>query len=75
MQLLSADSPPSSLATLLKSAGRRVLRNTLGAAASLGRRLRAVAPAGWFLLGFALLLLAFLLALLIQPSAVGRGGR
>lgn len=29
----------------------------------------------WFILGFALLILAFLVALLVLPSGVGRGGR
>jgi hypothetical protein len=29
----------------------------------------------WFLLVFALLLLAFVVALLVEPGSVGRGGR
>jgi hypothetical protein len=39
-----------------------------------GRRFRAMGPARWFLLLFAVLLLAFLVALLFAPT-VGRGGR
>lgn len=39
------------------------------------RRLRRTARRDWFLLFFGLLFLAFFLTLLIQPSAVGRGGR
>lgn len=39
------------------------------------QKLRAVTPDRWILLGFAVLLLAFLIALVLQPGAVGRGGR
>jgi hypothetical protein len=39
------------------------------------RRLKTVTPDQWFLVGFVLLLMAFLFILLIQPSSVGRGGR
>lgn len=34
-----------------------------------------LAPGRWFLLGFALLLLGFLVALFLEPGSVGRGGR
>ncbi len=38
-------------------------------------RLKAVRPEQWFLVGFVILFLAFAVVLLVQPSAVGRGGR
>lgn len=41
----------------------------------IGRRLRQAPAREWFLLCLGLLLLAFFLTLLIQPTAVGRGGR
>jgi hypothetical protein len=44
-------------------------------AVSLVRRLQATTPDQWFLVGFVLLLMAFLFVLLVQPSSVGRGGR
>ena len=43
--------------------------------AELVRWLRAITPAQWFLLGFALLFVAYAIVLLTAPSAVGRGGR
>lgn len=55
------------------------LRRTVGRAriAGLGllRHFDAPSPDQWFLIGFAVLLLAFLFILLLEPSSVGRGGR
>ena len=45
------------------------------AVVGLVRRLKAVSPDQWFLVGFVLLLVAFFFVLLVQPSSVGRGGR
>ena len=45
------------------------------AAVSLVQRLKAVSPDRWFLVGFVLLLVAFLFVLIVHPSSVGRGGR
>lgn len=39
------------------------------------QRLRAVTPERWFGSVFVILLLAFLFVLIVQPNAVGRGGR
>lgn len=39
------------------------------------RQLRSVTPDQWLLIGFTLLMLAFLLALIFEPGSVGRGGR
>jgi hypothetical protein len=39
------------------------------------RRRWSVTPDQWFFLGFALLILGFLMVLVLQPGAVGRGGR
>jgi hypothetical protein len=44
-------------------------------AVSLVQRLQATTPDQWILVGFVLLLVAFLFVLLVQPSSVGRGGR
>ncbi len=41
----------------------------------LGHKLRSVTPIQCFTIGFLLLLFAFVVVLLAQPSAVGRGGR
>jgi hypothetical protein len=38
-------------------------------------RVARASPDRWFLLGFALLFLLFLIILVVQPSSVGRGGR
>lgn len=54
---------------------RRKVASTRVRAGGLMRRLKAVTPDQWFLVGFALLLVAFLFVLLVQPSSVGRGGR
>lgn len=45
------------------------------ASVSLLRRLMATTPDQWFLVGFVLMLMVFLVVLLTQPSSVGRGGR
>jgi len=55
--------------------GRKTITGILGAAVGVVRRLKAVNPDQWVLGGFVLLLLAFLVVLLVQPSSVGRGGR
>jgi hypothetical protein len=39
------------------------------------QRLRIVAADRWFLVGFVLVLLLFLVMLVILPGSVGRGGR
>jgi hypothetical protein len=39
------------------------------------QRLRSLTPDQWFGLVFVLLVLVFAVVLLVQPSAVGRGGR
>jgi hypothetical protein len=39
------------------------------------RRLGTVTPDRWFTLFFLLLILAFVVVLLVQPTGVGRGGR
>jgi hypothetical protein len=44
-------------------------------AVGLARRLKTTTPDEWFLVGFVLLLMLFLIVLLVQPSSVGRGGR
>jgi hypothetical protein len=41
----------------------------------LRRRLAGLSPDQWFLVGFVVLFLAFFVILVVQPSAVGRGGR
>jgi type II secretory pathway component PulM len=53
-------------------------KTTMGirvAAIGMARRLKAVSPDQWFLVGFVLLLVVFLFLLIVQPSSVGRGGR
>ena len=55
--------------------GKRTWRAAGDMLAGAGRRLRQATPRDWFLLCLGLLLLAFFLTLLIQPTAVGRGGR
>ena len=55
--------------------GKRAWRATRDMLAGARRRLRRATPRDWFLLCLGLLLLAFSLTLLIQPTAVGRGGR
>ncbi len=39
------------------------------------QRLRTVAADRWFLVGFVLVLLLFVVMLVILPGSVGRGGR
>ncbi|MBA3316657.1 MAG: hypothetical protein H0T50_01010 [Gemmatimonadales bacterium] len=39
------------------------------------RRLKAVPPDRWFLIGFVLLFGVFFLVLVVQPSSVGGGGK
>jgi hypothetical protein len=51
------------------------ITSTRDAVFALVRRLNAVSPDQWFLVGFVLLLLVFLFVLVVQPSSVGRGGR
>jgi hypothetical protein len=51
------------------------LRSVRAAERALWRRLRMVTREQWFLLVFALLSLAFVVALLVEPGSVGRGGR
>jgi hypothetical protein len=62
----------------LSEAGPKETPNMAGIrvrAVSLVQRLQATTPDQWFLVGFVLLLVAFLVVLLVQPSSVGRGGR
>jgi hypothetical protein len=54
---------------------RQKITSTGARAAGLMRRLKALTPDQWFLVGFVLLLMAFLFVLLTQSSSVGRGGR
>jgi hypothetical protein len=54
---------------------RQKVASTRVRAGELLRRLKAMTPDQWFLVGFALLLVAFVFVLLVQPSSVGRGGR
>lgn len=54
---------------------RRVASEIRVRAGHLARRVGRIGPDQWFLVGFALLFLLFFLILLVQPSAVGRGGR
>jgi hypothetical protein len=60
----------SSIDTLSRLVGAMRRRAVAGA-----HRLRSLSSDHWFVVGFALLLLAFLFVLMVQPSAVGRGGR
>jgi hypothetical protein len=54
---------------------RQKIASTRAMTVGLMRRLKAQTPDQWFLVGFVLLLVAFLFVLLTQPSSVGRGGR
>ena len=53
----------------------RTLRVLRAGGSALIRWVRSRAPDQWILLGFLLLVAVYLLVLLLQPSAVGRGGR
>ncbi len=50
------------------------MRKFLAISSAIGR-LKAARPEQWFLVGFVILFLAFAVVLVVQPSAVGRGGR
>jgi hypothetical protein len=67
------------LASTVHSAAERLFLRLVtairGAALSIASRLPAMTPDRWFLAVFALVLLAFLILLMVQPSSVGRGGR
>lgn len=65
--LSSQSSIPSLLSRLRREIRQRALTGL--------HRIQSVSPDRWFMIGFGLLLLAFLFVLLVQPSAVGRGGR
>lgn len=54
---------------------RRVASEIRGRVGQLAHRVGRIGPDQWFLAGFAILFLLFFLILLVQPSAVGRGGR
>lgn len=47
----------------------------MSGARKVAQRLRSVTTDQWFGLVFVLLVLVFAVVLLVQPSAVGRGGR
>ena len=55
--------------------GKRASRTADELLAGVRQRLRQAVPRDWFLLCLGVLLLAFFLTLLIQPTGVGRGGR
>ena len=54
---------------------RRVAAGLRGRVGHLAHRVGRIGPDQLFLAGFAILFLLFFLILLVQPSAVGRGGR
>jgi hypothetical protein len=53
----------------------RLLGEVRGRVVASVHRIRSVSPDRWFLVVFVLLVLAFVLVFLVQPSSVGRGGR
>jgi hypothetical protein len=59
----------------LRGSVKRIVVRARTAVGGLMSRLAKVSPDLWFLLGFALLFLLFLIILVVQPSSVGRGGR
>ena len=71
----TASAPPPLSQSSIPSLLSRLCRDIRDRALARFHRLRSVSPDRWFLIGFGLLLLAFLFVLLVQPSAVGRGGR
>ena len=54
---------------------RAFLAGCRDAVARAAQRIRGVTPEQWFLAGFALLFAVFFILLVVQPTAVGRGGR
>jgi len=71
--------PASTVPSVNNSRFLQLLGRAVAAARALVRgalvRIASVTPDRWFLFGMILLLMAFLVVLMVQPSSVGRGGR